>query len=236
MRRIFLFLTHNTNVMLGNAAFTDTWPGFTSRVTSGLTHNVNRMCSVPIWRVWEKQKERQKKEGERDHSQNSTTLQQALCLLRPSAPSSLSSVCVCVCVYFIEPASVLAWFRLFWVRMGPLVYVSFKAAPGPRPCSTATRSQPNYKSAIECWKSNGVSLQEYLLIVNLSVCLSKAGSDGESIGNCPFSQRLFMILWLKGVVFNVTTVDLKRWVPHPPSPHLPLLFFLVLSLALASRI
>ncbi|CAG5896272.1 unnamed protein product, partial [Menidia menidia] len=35
-------------------------------------------------------------------------------------------------------------------------------------------------------------------------------SDGESIGNCPFSQRLFMILWLKGVIFNVTTVDLKR--------------------------
>lgn len=38
----------------------------------------------------------------------------------------------------------------------------------------------------------------------------KAGSDGERIGNCPFSQRLFMILWLKGVIFNVTTVDLKR--------------------------
>ncbi|XP_051284367.1 chloride intracellular channel protein 6 isoform X1 [Dicentrarchus labrax] len=38
----------------------------------------------------------------------------------------------------------------------------------------------------------------------------KAGSNGESIGNCPFSQRLFMILWLKGVVFKVTTVDLKR--------------------------
>uniref|UniRef100_G3SNT6 Chloride intracellular channel protein n=1 Tax=Loxodonta africana TaxID=9785 RepID=G3SNT6_LOXAF len=37
-----------------------------------------------------------------------------------------------------------------------------------------------------------------------------AGYDGESIGNCPFSQRLFMILWLKGVIFNVTTVDLKR--------------------------
>ncbi|XP_057552426.1 LOW QUALITY PROTEIN: chloride intracellular channel protein 6 [Hippopotamus amphibius kiboko] len=37
-----------------------------------------------------------------------------------------------------------------------------------------------------------------------------AGCDGESIGNCPFSQRLFMILWLKGVIFNVTTVDLKR--------------------------
>lgn len=40
--------------------------------------------------------------------------------------------------------------------------------------------------------------------------LFQAGIDGESIGNCPFSQRLFMILWLKGVVFNVTTVDLKR--------------------------
>ncbi|XP_069492244.1 chloride intracellular channel protein 6 isoform X2 [Ambystoma mexicanum] len=43
--------------------------------------------------------------------------------------------------------------------------------------------------------------------INLIV---KAGIDGESIGNCPFSQRLFMILWLKGVIFNVTTVDLKR--------------------------
>uniref|UniRef100_A0A9J8A4J3 Chloride intracellular channel protein 1 n=1 Tax=Cyprinus carpio carpio TaxID=630221 RepID=A0A9J8A4J3_CYPCA len=40
----------------------------------------------------------------------------------------------------------------------------------------------------------------------------KAGSDGQSIGNCPFSQRLFMVLWLKGVTFNVTTVDMKRWV------------------------
>ncbi|KAM4696500.1 chloride intracellular channel protein 1 [Rhinophrynus dorsalis] len=30
------------------------------------------------------------------------------------------------------------------------------------------------------------------------------------IGNCPFSQRLFMVLWLKGVTFNVTTVDMKR--------------------------
>lgn len=38
----------------------------------------------------------------------------------------------------------------------------------------------------------------------------QAGCDGESIGNFPFSQRLFTILWLKGVIFNVTTVDLKR--------------------------
>ena len=38
----------------------------------------------------------------------------------------------------------------------------------------------------------------------------QAGCGGESIRNCPFSQRLFMILWLKGVLFNVTTVDLRR--------------------------
>lgn len=41
---------------------------------------------------------------------------------------------------------------------------------------------------------------------------SQAGSDGQVIGNCPFSQRLFMVLWLKGVVFDVTTVDMKRCV------------------------
>ncbi|XP_047013707.1 chloride intracellular channel protein 5a isoform X2 [Ictalurus punctatus] len=56
-----------------------------------------------------------------------------------------------------------------------------------------------------------------------------AGSDGESIGNCPFSQRLFMILWLKGVVFNVTTVDLKRKPPDlhnlAPGTHPPFLTF-----------
>uniref|UniRef100_A0A3Q3QK31 Chloride intracellular channel protein 1 n=1 Tax=Monopterus albus TaxID=43700 RepID=A0A3Q3QK31_MONAL len=44
----------------------------------------------------------------------------------------------------------------------------------------------------------------------LSVFVSQAGSDGQSIGNCPFSQRLFMVLWLKGVTFDVTTVDMKR--------------------------
>ncbi|CAJ1077465.1 chloride intracellular channel protein 5b [Xyrichtys novacula] len=52
-----------------------------------------------------------------------------------------------------------------------------------------------------------VTLEESSPEISLYV---KAGNDGESIGNCPFSQRLFMILWLKGVVFNVTTVDLKR--------------------------
>uniref|UniRef100_A0A672HV00 Chloride intracellular channel protein 5-like n=1 Tax=Salarias fasciatus TaxID=181472 RepID=A0A672HV00_SALFA len=57
----------------------------------------------------------------------------------------------------------------------------------------------------------------------------EAGSDGESIGNCPFSQRLFMILWLKGVVFNVTTVDLKRKPADlhnlAPGTHPPFLTF-----------
>uniref|UniRef100_G3PRA4 Chloride intracellular channel 5b n=1 Tax=Gasterosteus aculeatus aculeatus TaxID=481459 RepID=G3PRA4_GASAC len=56
-----------------------------------------------------------------------------------------------------------------------------------------------------------------------------AGNDGESIGNCPFSQRLFMILWLKGVVFNVTTVDLKRSPADlhnlAPGTHPPFLTF-----------
>jgi len=39
------------------------------------------------------------------------------------------------------------------------------------------------------------------------VLFVKAGSDRECLGCCPFSQRLFMLLWLKGSVFNVTTVD-----------------------------
>nr|XP_057913380.1 chloride intracellular channel protein 3 isoform X2 [Doryrhamphus excisus] len=41
----------------------------------------------------------------------------------------------------------------------------------------------------------------------------KASSDAESVGNCPFCQRLFMILWLKGAIFKITTVDMKR-APH----------------------
>ncbi|XP_028318029.1 chloride intracellular channel protein 3 [Gouania willdenowi] len=38
----------------------------------------------------------------------------------------------------------------------------------------------------------------------------KASEDAESVGNCPFSQRLYMILWLKGAHFTLTTVDMKR--------------------------
>ncbi|XP_022070867.1 chloride intracellular channel protein 3 [Acanthochromis polyacanthus] len=38
----------------------------------------------------------------------------------------------------------------------------------------------------------------------------KASMDAESVGNCPFCQRLFMILWLKGANFTLTTVDMRR--------------------------
>lgn len=38
----------------------------------------------------------------------------------------------------------------------------------------------------------------------------QAGHDGENMGNCPFCQRLFMVLWLKGVKFTVTTVDMRK--------------------------
>ncbi|XP_014843433.1 PREDICTED: chloride intracellular channel protein 4-like isoform X1 [Poecilia mexicana] len=38
----------------------------------------------------------------------------------------------------------------------------------------------------------------------------KASDDAESVGNCPFCQRLFMILWLKGINFTLTTVDMRR--------------------------
>lgn len=41
--------------------------------------------------------------------------------------------------------------------------------------------------------------------------MRQASVDAESVGNCPFSQRLFMILWLKGVNFTLTTVDMRRW-------------------------
>lgn len=30
------------------------------------------------------------------------------------------------------------------------------------------------------------------------------------MGNCPFCQSLFMVLWLKGVKFTVTTVDMRK--------------------------
>uniref|UniRef100_UPI0037E7A83A chloride intracellular channel protein 3 n=1 Tax=Semicossyphus pulcher TaxID=241346 RepID=UPI0037E7A83A len=38
----------------------------------------------------------------------------------------------------------------------------------------------------------------------------KASFDAQGVGNCPFSQRIFMILWLKGNNFRITTVDMTR--------------------------
>ncbi|XP_062929869.1 chloride intracellular channel protein 4-like [Mobula hypostoma] len=57
----------------------------------------------------------------------------------------------------------------------------------------------------------------------------KASDDGESIGNCPFSQRLFMILWLKQVNFTINTVDMKRYPDMlreiAPGSQLPFLIY-----------
>ncbi|XP_034565163.1 chloride intracellular channel protein 3 [Notolabrus celidotus] len=41
----------------------------------------------------------------------------------------------------------------------------------------------------------------------------KASVDAEGVGNCPFCQRIFMIIWLKGVNFQITTVDMIRDPP-----------------------
>uniref|UniRef100_A0A3B3TRF0 Chloride intracellular channel 6 n=1 Tax=Poecilia latipinna TaxID=48699 RepID=A0A3B3TRF0_9TELE len=63
------------------------------------------------------------------------------------------------------------------------------------------------ESPVHPKRRNSRTLQDQNHEISLYV---KAGSDGESIGNCPFSQRIFMILLLKGVIFTVTTVDVKR--------------------------
>uniref|UniRef100_A0A3B3RA84 CLIC N-terminal domain-containing protein n=1 Tax=Paramormyrops kingsleyae TaxID=1676925 RepID=A0A3B3RA84_9TELE len=39
------------------------------------------------------------------------------------------------------------------------------------------------------------------------------GTDRESIG--PLSQRLFMILWLKGIIFSITTITPKLQAVAP---------------------
>ncbi|XP_006022762.1 chloride intracellular channel protein 3 [Alligator sinensis] len=57
----------------------------------------------------------------------------------------------------------------------------------------------------------------------------KASDDGESIGHCPFCQRLFMVLLLKGVPFTLTTVDVKRSLDvlkaFAPGSQLPVLLY-----------
>ncbi|KAG6926990.1 chloride intracellular channel 3, partial [Chelydra serpentina] len=57
----------------------------------------------------------------------------------------------------------------------------------------------------------------------------KASDDGESIGHCPFCQRLFMILLLKGIPFTLTTVDMRRALDvlkdFAPGAQLPVLLY-----------
>uniref|UniRef100_A0A8C3GRY5 Chloride intracellular channel protein 3 n=1 Tax=Corvus moneduloides TaxID=1196302 RepID=A0A8C3GRY5_CORMO len=57
----------------------------------------------------------------------------------------------------------------------------------------------------------------------------KASEDGESVGYCPFCQRLFMVLLLKGVPFTLTTVDVKRALDvlkdFAPGAQLPVLLY-----------
>ncbi|XP_039200910.1 chloride intracellular channel protein 3 isoform X2 [Crotalus tigris] len=57
----------------------------------------------------------------------------------------------------------------------------------------------------------------------------KASADGENIGHCPFCQRLFMVLLLKGVPFTLTTVDTKRSLDvlkdFAPGAQLPVLLY-----------
>uniref|UniRef100_A0A8C3Y833 Chloride intracellular channel protein 3 n=1 Tax=Catharus ustulatus TaxID=91951 RepID=A0A8C3Y833_CATUS len=60
-----------------------------------------------------------------------------------------------------------------------------------------------------------------------SICLHLA--DGESVGHCPFCQRLFMVLLLKGVPFTLTTVDVRRapdvLKDFAPGAQLPVLLY-----------
>uniref|UniRef100_A0A8B9Z994 GST N-terminal domain-containing protein n=1 Tax=Buteo japonicus TaxID=224669 RepID=A0A8B9Z994_9AVES len=62
----------------------------------------------------------------------------------------------------------------------------------------------------------------------LPLCL-QASEDGESMGHCPFCQRLFMVLLLKGVPFTLTTVDVKRALDvlkdFAPGAQLPVLLY-----------
>ncbi|XP_074968311.1 chloride intracellular channel protein 3 isoform X1 [Phalacrocorax aristotelis] len=57
----------------------------------------------------------------------------------------------------------------------------------------------------------------------------KASEDEESVGHCPFCQRLFTVLLLKGVPFTLTTVDVKRALDvlkdFAPGAQLPILLY-----------
>uniref|UniRef100_A0A8B9Z2L8 GST N-terminal domain-containing protein n=1 Tax=Buteo japonicus TaxID=224669 RepID=A0A8B9Z2L8_9AVES len=62
-----------------------------------------------------------------------------------------------------------------------------------------------------------------------SITITFLHEDGESMGHCPFCQRLFMVLLLKGVPFTLTTVDVKRALDvlkdFAPGAQLPVLLY-----------
>ncbi|XP_016068181.1 PREDICTED: chloride intracellular channel protein 5 isoform X1 [Miniopterus natalensis] len=99
----------------------------------------------------------------------------------------------------------------------------------PSPSSYTTQESSEYFLTCYSAADDGFEEKKAASMDPEIVLFVKAGIDGESIGNCPFSQRLFMILWLKGVVFNVTTVDLKRKPADlhnlAPGTHPPFLTF-----------
>lgn len=72
------------------------------------------------------------------------------------------------------------------------------------------------KGGEKCWNfstgtiSRIVQSQICVVFFNIFFLILQAGHDGENVGNCPFCQRLFMVLWLKGVKFTVTTVDMRK--------------------------
>uniref|UniRef100_A0A2K5Z7M4 Chloride intracellular channel protein 1 n=1 Tax=Mandrillus leucophaeus TaxID=9568 RepID=A0A2K5Z7M4_MANLE len=60
--------------------------------------------------------------------------------------------------------------------------------------------------------------------------MAKPVSTKNTKNNYPvISQRLFMVLWVKGVTFNVTTIDTKRWTERVqklcPGGQLPFLLY-----------
>lgn len=88
-------------------------------VPSRLTHDVNRICSVPVSSVWEEtQGDTEKKESKmilRIATQRYTTTRP---LFVVAFSPQLPILCMCVYVCFLEPATVFShWFRLSWVHM-----------------------------------------------------------------------------------------------------------------------
>ncbi len=89
-----------------------TWLYFSCYIRVNTQCEQNVQCSY-LQSLRETKGERKKKESEIILRIAQHYNKPCVCYgLQPPAPFP-PCVCVCVCVYFIEPASVLAWFRLF---------------------------------------------------------------------------------------------------------------------------